>query len=78
MKSREIRFFKSKVELRALTPEQIAAGYIGEMRGFIPYDSDSREMRDARGLAVFSEATVPPAPEFAEDARETRLRLLTA
>ena len=49
MKSREIRFFKSKIELRALTPEQIAAGYIGEMRGFIPYDSDSREMRTAKG-----------------------------
>lgn len=51
MHTRETRFFKSKVELRVLTPEQKAAGYIGEMRGFIPYESDSREMRDARGTA---------------------------
>ena len=58
MKSREIRFFKSKVELRAITDEQKAAGYIGEMRGWIPYDSDSREMRDARGLA-FVERLAP-------------------
>lgn len=46
---RELRFFKSKVELRAITAEQTAAGYIGEMRGFIPYASDSREMRTAKG-----------------------------
>ena len=48
-RQRELRFFKSKVELRAITAEQTAAGYIGEMRGFIPYASDSREMRTAKG-----------------------------
>jgi HK97 family phage prohead protease len=58
MHTRETRFFKSKVELRVLTPEQKAAGYIGEMRGFIPYGSDSREMRDGRGLA-FVERLAP-------------------
>ena len=48
-RTRELRFFKSKVELRAITKEQETAGYIGEMRGFIPYASDSRELRNRKG-----------------------------
>lgn len=47
--NREIRFLPGKVELRALTPAEKEAGYIGAIEGFIPYESDSRQMRDITG-----------------------------
>lgn len=47
--SREFRFIKGKVELRGITEDQIKAGYIGTIQGFIPYDSESRELRDRTG-----------------------------
>lgn len=49
MNNREIRFFAGKVEPRDVTPEQKSAGYIGAIDGFIPYGSESRELRDTRG-----------------------------
>jgi len=49
MNTREKRFLRGKVEIRDITPEQRAAGYIGAIDGFIPYNSDSREMRDGKG-----------------------------
>lgn len=51
MNAKERRFLRGKVELRALTEEQKTAGYIGVISGFIPYESDSREMRDGKGRA---------------------------
>jgi uncharacterized protein len=47
--NREIRFFRAKVEHRDITAEERAAGYVGAVEGFIPYESDSRELRDAKG-----------------------------
>lgn len=47
--SKERRFSRGKVELRNITDEQKAAGYIGVISGFIPYESDSRQMRDSKG-----------------------------
>lgn len=58
MNPRETRFFRSKVEVRDITAEQKSAGYIGEIVGFIPYNSDSREMRDGKGRA-FVERLAP-------------------
>lgn len=49
--NREKRFFRGKVEARDITPEQRAAGYIGAVDGFIPYESESRQMRDGKGRA---------------------------
>lgn len=45
----ELRFFRGKVELREITAEEKSAGYVGAIEGFIPYNSDSRELRDLRG-----------------------------
>lgn len=35
--------------MRDISAEEKSAGYIGAIEGFIPYDSDSREMRDGKG-----------------------------
>ena len=45
MNTRETRFIRGKVEFREVTAEQKAAGFIGIIEGFIPYESDSRELR---------------------------------
>lgn len=47
--TRETRFLPGKVELRALAADEQAAGYIGAIEGFVPYESDSRELRDLGG-----------------------------
>lgn len=47
--NRETRFFRSKIEVRELTKEQRAEGYIGVVEGFIAYGADSRELRTATG-----------------------------
>lgn len=49
MKTRETRFYSGKIEVREITAEQRAAGYIGAVDGFIPYESDSHELRDGKG-----------------------------
>ncbi len=49
MNTRETRFLRGKVEIRDVTAEQRTAGYIGVLAGFIPYESDSRELRDGKG-----------------------------
>jgi HK97 family phage prohead protease len=46
---RETRFLRGAVAFRAASKQQQAAGYIGELRGFIPYASESRQMLDANG-----------------------------
>ena len=45
----EIRYIAGKIETRKLTAEQKASGYIGAITGFVPYDSDSKELRDGKG-----------------------------
>jgi HK97 family phage prohead protease len=47
--TRELRFFRSKVELRDLSADEKSAGYLGAIEGYIPYESDSRELRDVKG-----------------------------
>lgn len=47
--TRETRFLPGKVELRALDTAEASAGYIGAIEGFVPYASDSRELRDLSG-----------------------------
>jgi HK97 family phage prohead protease len=49
MKTRETRFLRGRVEIRDATPEQTTLGYIGTLVGFVPYESDSRELRDGKG-----------------------------
>lgn len=44
MNTREIRFLPGKIEARAISKEEKAAGYIGALDAFIPYNSDSREL----------------------------------
>lgn len=56
--TRELRFYRGKIELRALTPDETKAGYIGAVDGFIPYESDSRQLRDMAGKA-FVERLAP-------------------
>lgn len=51
MSTREKRFCTGKIEAREITAEQKAAGYIGAIDGFIPYESESRELRDSNGRA---------------------------
>lgn len=51
MNTRETRFLRGKVEIREVTEEQRTAGFIGVLDGFIPYESDSRELRDGKGRA---------------------------
>jgi len=56
--TRETRFLPGKIEARAVTDEQKAAGYIGAISGFIPFASDSRHLRDAAGQ-TFVERLAP-------------------
>lgn len=48
MNTRETRFFAGKIELRALSDAEKKAGYIGALSALIPYESDSRELRDSK------------------------------
>jgi HK97 family phage prohead protease len=50
MTTRETRFFSGKIELRALSDAEKKAGYIGALAALIPYESDSRELRDAKNV----------------------------
>jgi len=58
MKTRETRFSRGRVEMRDVTDEQKTAGFIGVLDGFIPYNSDSRELRDGKGRS-FIERLAP-------------------
>ena len=55
---RETRFMLGKIEARALTAGERAAGYIGAIAGFIPFARDSRPLRDAAGK-TFVERLAP-------------------
>lgn len=46
--SRERRMISGRVETRALTDTEKAAGYIGALTGVIPLNSDSVQLRDRR------------------------------
>lgn len=72
---REIRFLSGKVEVREITAEERALGYIGAVEGFIPFNSNSREMRDAKGRpfierlapGVFSRSLAEPGHAILAD-----------
>lgn len=49
MKNRETRAYQGGIELRQVTDQEKAAGYIGALVGEIPYKTDSQELRD-RGV----------------------------
>lgn len=72
MKTRELRAHQGGIELRQVTDQEKAAGYIGALIGDIPYESDSQELRDRslnRGQP-FIERLAPDAfkRSLAEDA----------
>jgi HK97 family phage prohead protease len=65
----ERRMIPGRVETRALTAEEKAAGYIGALRGIIPLNTDSVELRDRmlNGGRPFVERIAPKAFDGAEN-----------